>query len=55
MKFGLAQQKAQPRQFVEKLLEPQLVGLMNDDEEQLVVFGPSDKGCCRLSSSSTFR
>ena len=27
-------------EFVEQLLEPQLVDLVDDDEEQLVVFGP---------------
>ena len=33
-------------EFVQQLLEPQLVHLMDDDEEHLVVVLGGDSGCC---------
>ena len=33
-------------ELVQQLLEPQLVDLVDDDEEHLVVLGPSERGCC---------
>ena len=45
-------------QLVADLLEPQLVDLVDDDEQQLVVLGairPGDRSTCSASSSGTLR
>ena len=42
-------------ELVQNLLEPQLVDLVDDDEQHLVVLGPSDRGCWSASNSSTAR
>ena len=49
------EQSLQVVELVQHLLEPELVDLVDDDEEHLVVLRALGAGRCRASSSSTFR